>query len=78
MFVFSAINLVCMSKKQRKYILFHLAVVKALSKEQDLGDQSRVWNHHGDGSEHGLEVVRELSATSIPLGHSQNNNTRMD
>lgn len=71
MFVFSTINLVLMLKKNKikSNIVFHLAVVEALSKQQDLSDQSRVWNHHGDGSEHGLEVVGELSATSVPLGH---------
>lgn len=45
----------------------YLAVVEALSKQYDLSDESRVWHHHGDRPEHGLEVIWKLSTTSVAL-----------
>ena len=45
--------------------VMYLAVVEALAEKDDLSDESGVWYHHRDGPEHGLQVVRQLSAPSI-------------
>ena len=43
----------------------HLALWEALSKENNFCNHGRVWNNHGNGAEHALQVIRELSTTSI-------------
>jgi hypothetical protein len=40
-----------------------------LSKEDDLRNEGRVGHHHGDWSEHALEIVRQLSTACIPWVH---------
>ena len=43
----------------------HLALWEALSKENNFCNHGRVWNNHGNGAEHALQIIRELSTTSI-------------
>lgn len=43
----------------------YLAVAKAFSKEDDLGNEGRIRHHHGDWAEHGFKIIRKLRATSI-------------
>ncbi len=51
---------------QREHFLRQeLGVVETLSKQNDLGDQVRIWDHHRDGPEHGLQVVRQLRTAGI-------------
>ena len=43
----------------------YLGVPKAFSEEDDLRNEVGVWHHHGDGTEHGLQVVWQLCAASV-------------
>lgn len=43
----------------------YLAVVEAFAKQDDFGNEGGVRHHHGDGAEHGLEVVGQLRASGV-------------
>ena len=43
----------------------YLCITEAFTKQDDLSDEVGVGHHHGDGSEHGLEIVRQLRPTSV-------------
>lgn len=43
----------------------YLAVAKALPKENDFCNKSRIRYHHGNWTEHGFKIIRKLCATSI-------------
>ena len=47
-------------------------VVEALSEEHDLSNHGRVGHHHGDWSEHGLEVVGQLCASGVTCRQKTN------
>lgn len=40
-------------------------VTEAFTKEDDFSDVPRVWDDHGDGTEHRLEVIGKLRTTSV-------------
>ena len=46
-----------------------LRLVETFSVEHDLCDKLIRWDHHSDGSEEHLEVIRELSSTSVARVH---------
>ena len=48
-----------------EWTLPYLGVAKSLCKEQDLADEVTIRHHHGDGTEHGLEIVWQLCAASV-------------
>ncbi len=55
----------------------YLALTESLSKEDNLRNHGRVWYNHRDGSEHALQVVRQLSSTGIARVHCDKDATRV-
>lgn len=43
----------------------YLTVVEALGEQEDLSDLGGIGHHHGDGPEHGLEVIWELGSAGV-------------
>ena len=56
--------------------LSYLSVVEALAKQDNLRNEARVGYHHGDGSEHTLQVVRKFRTTCVPGVHCDEDTTR--
>ena len=54
----------------------YLRVVETLPEQDDLRDETRVRNDHGDGPEHTLQVVRELGSSRVTRVHSDEYTTR--
>ena len=54
----------------------NLGVVESFTEQHDFSDERRVGNNHGDGSEHGLQVIWKLCATSVPRVHGDEDTTR--
>ncbi len=50
------------------YSLQYLGVIEAFTKENDLRNEGGVWYDHGYGSEHWLQIVWQLSTTSVACG----------
>lgn len=44
----------------------HLTVVKALGEKEDLSNLGGIRHHHGNGPEHGFEIIWEFRSASIP------------
>ena len=57
------------------YTSTHLALGEAFSVEDDLGNHGRVWHNHSNGSEHALEVIRQLCAPGIAWVHGDEDAT---
>ena len=55
--------------KQTNKQTAYFALREPLSEEDDLCDHGRVWHDHGDGPEHALEVVRQLSTSGVARVH---------
>lgn len=53
----------------------YLGVVETLPEQDNLGDETRIRDHHGNGPEHALQVIGEFCSTSVTRVHRDEDTT---